>query len=294
MTTTSSTCSFGAVSSSAVWVDGRLVAPDEPHLRADDHGIVVGDGVFETLLVVPDSSGTPAAFALQRHLDRLRDSANALCFDLHYSDAEVRQAVKECLEVAPAAGIVRITVTSGIGPLSSARGTSRPSTIVIASGQPPKRIPATTVAVVPYTRNESGATTGVKTTSYAENVLALHYAKSIGATEAIFADTQGRVSEGTGSNIFWSDGERLHTPPLDTGCLAGVTRSLIMEQVDVTETHLDVRDLPHVREAFLSSSLRVVQSIATINDTDLAVVDGALTIAASEAVFKLMATNIDP
>ena len=81
---------------------------------------------------------------------------------------------------------------------------------------------------------------GVKTTSYAENVLALDIARERGASEAIFADTRGRVSEGTGSNIFWSDGERLHTPPLDTGCLAGVTRALLLEQLDIAETHLPV------------------------------------------------------
>ena len=164
----------------------------------------------------------------------------------------------------------------------------------MAGNRPPHYPPGTAVAVVPFARNERGAMAGVKTTSYAENVLALDMARRRGASEAIFADTQGRVSEGTGANIFWSDGERLHTSPLDTGCLAGVTRGLIMERMDVAETHLSVEELLMVPEAFLASSTRTVQSIARIDDTDLPVVDGHLTAAAAAAMTELMATNIDP
>ena len=134
----------------------------------------------------------------------------------------------------------------------------------------------------------------MKTTSYAENVLALRQARAEGATEAIFADTRGRVSEGTGTNIFWTDGAAVYTPPLDTGCLAGVTRELVMELVDVTEVHLKIAELHRVPEAFLTSSTRGVQSIGRINDTDLLVVDGELTRAAADALRRLMATDIDP
>ncbi len=277
----------------ALWVNGGMVDPDQPHLRVDDHGVMVGDGVFETLVVVPDGTDV-AAFGVRRHLDRLRRSARALLFDCPYGNDELRDAIAQCLDVAPGAGVVRITVTSSGGILGSRRGTGPGSTIVIAGDQPPRYAPGTAVATVPFTRNERGALAGIKTTSYAENVLARDMARQRGASEAIFADTQGRVSEGTGSNIFWSDGGRLHTPPLDTGCLAGVTRELIIEHLDVTETHLPLEDLPLVPEAFLASSTRVVQSIARIDDIDLPVVDGALTAAAATAMAGLMAANIDP
>ncbi|MDE0067745.1 MAG: aminotransferase class IV [Acidimicrobiaceae bacterium] len=277
----------------ALWVNGRMVEPDQPHLRVDDHGVMVGDGVFETLVVVPNGTGV-AAFGVRRHLDRLRRSAQALLFDCPYNDNELRDAIARCLDVAPGAGVVRITVTSSGGILGSRRGTGPGSTIVIAGNQPPRYAPGTAVATVSFTRNERGAMAGIKTTSYAENVLARDMARQRGASEAIFADTQGRVSEGTGSNIFWSDGEWLHTPPLDTGCLAGVTRELIMENLDVAETHLPLEDLPLVPEAFLASSTRVVQSIARIDGTDLPLVNSALTAAAATAMSDLMATNIDP
>ena len=282
-----------SMSAMAVWVNGRMVDPGQPHLRVDDHGVIVGDGVFETLLVV--SNGTEAAaFAVGRHLDRLRRSAQALRLDCPYRDEDLRDAIARCLDVAPGAGIVRVTVTSGGGAVGSRRGDGPGSTIVIAGNQPPVYPPGTAVAVVPFARNERGAMAGIKTTSYAENVLALDMARRRGASEAIFADTRGRVSEGTGSNIFWSDGERLHTPPLDTGCLAGVTRELIMERVDATETHLQVDDLPRVPEAFLASTTRSVQSIGRIDDTDLPVVDGDLTAAAAAAMAELMSADLDP
>jgi branched-chain amino acid aminotransferase len=281
------------VSAQAVWLNGRMVQAGGPHLRADDHGVIVGDGVFETLLVVRRRQGA-AAFAVRRHLERLRRSARVLRFECPFSDDELRTAIAQCLAAAPEAGIVRITATSGGGPLGSGRSGATPSTIVIAGNRPPDYPPGTTVAVVPFARNERGAMSGVKTTSYAENVLALDMARERGASEAIFADTRGRVSEGTGSNIFWSDGERLHTSPLDTGCLAGVTRALLLEQLEVTETHLPVEELPGVPEAFLASSTRTVQSIARIDDTELPVVDGALTRNARKMMAELIATDIDP
>ena len=281
------------MSAQAAWMNGAMVEPGDPQLRVDDHGVLVGDGVFETLLVVRDGEGA-AAFAVQRHLDRLRRSARALRFDCPYTDGGLRAAIAQCLKTAPGSGVVRITVTSGGGALGSSRGRGPGSTIVVTGNQPPAYPPGTAVAIVPFCRNERGAMAGVKTTSYAENVLALDLARERGASEAIFADTQGRVSEGTGSNIFWSDGHRLHTPPLDTGCLAGVTRALLLERLDVAETHLQVQELLRVPEAFLASSTRVVQSIGRIDDTDLPVVDGPLTTDAAKVMASLIATEVDP
>ena len=281
------------MSAQAVWINGRMVEPDQPHLRADDHGVIVGDGVFETLLVVRRDEGA-TAFAVRRHLERLRRSARILRFKCPYSDDDLRAAIDQCLDAAPGAGVVRITATSGGGPLGSGRSGARGSAIVVAGNRPPDYPPGTSVAIMSFPRNERGAMAGVKTTSYAENVLALDIARERGASEAIFADTRGRVSEGTGSNIFWSDGERLHTPPLDTGCLAGVTRALLLEQLDIAETHLPVDKLPEVSEAFLASSTRTVQSIARIDGTELPVVDGPLTAVAAKAMAEMIATDIDP
>ena len=291
------------MSAQAVWFNGNLVDARIPHLRADDHGLVVGDGVFETLLVVPEPDPLAAgrhvghgrqAFAVQRHLNRLRRSAAAMGFECPYADDELRTAIDVCLDAASEAGIVRITVTSGRGPLSSWRGRGPGSVLVMAGDQPPHHDPHAAVAVMPFTRNERGAMAGVKTTSYAENVLALRLAVERGASEAVFGDTRGRLSEGTGSNVFWVEGTVLHTPPLDTGCLDGVTRALVMESLDVTEKHLPIDEFYLVNEAFLTSTTRPVQPIGSVDDTKLSVVGGPLTAKAMAAMADLMAVNIDP
>ena len=85
------------------------------------------------------------------------------------------------------------------------------------------------MVVVPWPRNERSAVAGLKTTSYAENVVALAHATERGAGEAIFANLAGNLCEGTGSNVFVGVDGRLVTPPLSSGCLAGITRELVLE-----------------------------------------------------------------
>lgn len=162
----------------SVWVDGRLVPAGEPALRPDDHGVVVGDGVFETVKVV---GGRP--FALTRHLARLRRSAHGL--GLRVDLDAVRAAVTDVLAAdreaagsdaagtdAAAVSRLRITVTGGPSPYSSDRGHAPPTLIIATS--PASTWPETAaVATVPWARNERSAVAGLKTTSYVENVVAL-------------------------------------------------------------------------------------------------------------------------
>ena len=109
-------------------------------------------------------------------------------------------------------GRLRLTVTGGVSPLGSDRGSAGPA-VVVAAAPLPAWEPATAVVTVERPRNERSAVAGLKTTSYAENVVALERAHGQGASEAIFANTQGRLCEGTGSNIFVGVGGRLVTPP---------------------------------------------------------------------------------
>ena len=150
------------------------------------------------------------------------------------------------------------------------------------------------MVVFPHPRNEHGVMAGVKTSSYAENVVALDYAHERGASEAIFANTAGNVCEGTGTNLFWVGDDRLHTPPLASGCLAGVTRELLIERLDVVEADLPIGELEAVDEAFLTSTTRSVQSIDRVDNSQLAVVDGPLTTLAARTIADLIAGEIDP
>ena len=110
------TSNYGAAMKSVVWIDGRLTGPDEASLAVDDHGITTGDGAFETLLAVNNPRRT--AFAIGRHLTRLHRSCDVLGIELQHSDDTIRAAIDSCAAAAPDAGLVRINVTSGRGPLA--------------------------------------------------------------------------------------------------------------------------------------------------------------------------------
>ena len=109
----------------------------------------------------------------------------------------------------------------------------------------------------------------MKTTSYAENVIALAAAQQEGATEAVFANLQGHLCEGTGSNVFYVVDGQLRTPTLSSGCLAGVTRRLVLEWYGATEVDEPIEVAAAADEIFLVSTTRDVQGVARWDDREL-------------------------
>ncbi len=168
------------------WIDGALLDdPGGPAIRVTDHGFTVGDGVFEAIKVV---AGEP--FALDLHLGRLARSAAGLGLP-EIDEASVRRGVAAVLDGQDLPlGRIRITVTGGPAPLGSGRG-DHPSTVAVVAAPMDPAPGSTTVVTVPWPRNERGALAGLKTTSYAENVVALAEARRHGASEAIFANLAG-------------------------------------------------------------------------------------------------------
>ena len=246
------------------WVDGQLLADASvPAVSVSDHGLTVGDGVFEAIKVV---EGRP--FALDRHLERLARSAAGLGLP-EPDGAVVRRAIGEVLraEHLPL-GRVRVTYTAGPAPLGSGRGDARPTLIVAAAPMDPWPV-STRVATVPWPRNERGAIAGLKTTSYAENVVALAHAHARGASEAVFANTAGALCEGTGTNVFYVLDAELRTPTLESGCLAGVTRALLLEWYGAREVDEPVEVVRSASEVFLASTTRDVQAVSHWDDVQL-------------------------
>jgi branched-chain amino acid aminotransferase len=274
---------------SMVWMNGDLRAEAEATLSPFDHGITVGDGVFETIQVI---RGVP--FAARRHLERLRRSAAGLRLAVPLDDATLGAAMAAVVEANGVdRGRLRLTVTGGISPLGSDRGDAGP-TVIVASAGLPEWEPSTAVVTVPWPRNERSAVVGLKTTSYAENVVALDYAHERGGSEAIFANTAGALCEGTGSNIFLVVGGRLCTPPLSSGCLAGITRALVMDIVGCDEVTLPIEALGEADEAFLTSSTRDVQSISSVDGRPLGAAPGPVTTATAAAFTELLGRDLDP
>ncbi|HYF46390.1 MAG TPA: aminotransferase class IV, partial [Acidimicrobiales bacterium] len=232
--------------------------------------------------------------ALSRHLRRLRRSAAGLGLELDRSDEELATGVRDVIAAnEPGVGRLRMTVTGGPGPLGSARGADGP-TVVLATGPAGTWPPTAEVVVVPWPRNERSAVAGLKTTSYAENVVALAHATERGAGEAIFANLAGDLCEGTGSNVFVAVDGRLVTPPLSSGCLAGITRELLLEETDAVEADVTMDQFRAADEAFLTSSTRDVQPISAIDGTALPSCPGPLTRAAADAFTRLQERTLDP
>ena len=271
----------------ACWVNGNLVDPLEGTVSAVDHGIVVGDGVFETLKV---TNGVP--FAISRHVKRLGFSAQGLGISLPDEDL-VRKAINEVLDKDPSAERLRVTWSSGPGPLSSTRGDSG-GTLSVASSPGTDWPVSEKVHLSEWTRNENGALTGLKTTSYAENVRALHSAHEVGCSEAVFLNTSGWLCEGTGTNIFLVVDGTLITPDLSSGCLAGITRELVLEIEGVEERELSLSEASGASEAFLTSSTRDISPISSLGEIVLPEAPGPVTVQVAEKFADLMASNPDP
>ena len=258
------------MSSITVWVDGQVVDAAAPSVRALDHGVTVGDGAFETCKIVRGE-----AFALTRHLRRLGRTLSGLGLPA-VDEGRVREGVAAVLAAGEPVefGRVRITVTGGAGPLGSDRHES-PATIIVAATPSAPHAPSASVVTVPWVRNERAATAGLKTTSYAENVIAVTHARSRGAEEALLANTRGELCEGTASNVFVVTDGVLRTPPLDSGCLAGITRELTIEWcrkagLDVVEEAMPFDVLHGADEVIITNSSRDVQGVHLVDDRQLA------------------------
>ncbi|TYL55742.1 4-amino-4-deoxychorismate lyase [Nocardioides sp. BGMRC 2183] len=246
------------------WLNGDLLTdPTAPAVPLTDHGFTVGDGVFEAVKVV---DGRP--FALTRHLDRLQRSAQGLGLPAFEID-RVREGVAAVLTDHPLPlGRLRITVTGGNAPLGSGRGDD-PCTIAVVAAPMSPQPAITSIVTAPWPRNERGALAGVKTTSYAENVVALAHAAERGASESVFTNLAGHLCEGTGTNVFYVVDGELRTPTLASGCLAGVTRALLLEWYGGREVDEPIGIAQHADEVFLVSTTRDVQAVAVWDDREL-------------------------
>lgn len=281
------------VSTTRFWVNGRIVPAAEATTSARDHGFVVGDGVFEALKI---DHGT--VFALSRHVERMRRSAEGIGLSGFDPDL-VRRAAGEVVEanrelLVTGFDLLRITFTAGPGALGSPRVPAEPTLVLgVTPGHDPD--PETSVVTVPYKRNDVGALTGLKTTSYGENVVALAAAHAAGASEALFANTRDQLCEGTGTNVFVVvDGELL-TPPLSSGCLAGVTRALVLEWYGGREVDLPYDVLFSADEVFVTSTGRDVQAVTRVDDHVVGTGSaGPVTLAAAKAFDAGQRERTDP
>jgi len=252
----------------ALAVSGRgLVDPVEPVLRADDEALARGRAVFETLRVY---GGVP--FRLREHLDRLTRSANSVGIappDL----AELARLVSLSLDAAACPdGVLRLYWTPG-----PADRSGEPVGMALVSALPawiePARERGQRLAPLEVPRRHAPwLLAGTKSTSYAVHIAAEQEAKRRGADDALFVDSDGVVLEGPVTNVWWRTGERLFTPSLDLGILAGETRAALLELApglgySVVEGAFALDELLGAEEVFTSSSVREVMPVIAVHET---------------------------
>lgn len=273
------------------YVNGAVVDEAAAAISIFDHGFTVGDGVFESIALRGGIT-----YAVSRHLARLIRSATRIGLPAPDLD-DLHRAVGMTVAANPGViwGALRITYTSGIGTLGSVRS-GLSTSLVVAARELPRHDELAEAITVPWPRNERGALAGIKTTSYAENAVALADAHRLGANEAIFANTLGNLCEGTGTNVFVVINGQLVTPPLSAGCLAGVTRALVIERcgVDVDQRDVPLDVLYMADEAFLTSATRDVQPIRAVDGRGIPTCPGPITERVARAYAALLAADADP
>ena len=278
---------------SYVWLNGSLLPPDQARISPSDLGFTVGVGAFETLRAY---DGHP--FAITRHWRRLVQSCRV--FDLAPPSLEMfRQAMSDILM---ANGLrearVRFTVSNGEAYHGAAKRSAQHPLVCTAVPFTPFS-ETENVATVPWPRNERGALAGAKTLSHGENIFAMEHARKAGAGEAIFANMRGELCEGSSTNLFLVHDNIVHTPPLSSGCLPGVTRELVIEQcethgIPVSQAPIPISALSGAKEAFLTSSTREVQPIAAVDGTPLSETAGPFTRRVAGLFRTLVTSNADP
>jgi branched-chain amino acid aminotransferase len=274
-------------SSRIIWLDGQLLPSDKALVSVDNRGLLLGEGVFETLRAYRGET-----FAVTRHWDRLHRGCEKLCLLFPTRDV-FKEAVRNTLEINRLLEArVRITLTRG----DVSSGTQ---TMTVSAVPAPVWPETETVVTAPWTRNQNSPLAGIKSTSYAENLLVQSYAKEHGAGEALLSNALGNLCEGTGSNVFFVLDGKLFTPPLTSGCLPGVTRELVIhlcsiEQIEVCEEDAPMAALRDASEIFLTSSTREIHPVSRLDGTNCSTVPGPLTRKIAEMYRELTRVHMDP
>ncbi len=259
-----------------VFMNGTLVSENDAKVSVFDHGLLYGDGVFEGL-----RSYGGQVFRLDAHIDRLWESAKAICLEIPMSKKEVSSAVNATLEANQLLdGYVRLVVTRGAGSLGlDPNRTSHPQVIVIADTITlyPREFYDKGLSIITAStqRTHSAALSPrIKSLNYLNNIMAKLEGLRAGCVEALMLNHKGEVAECTGDNIFVVRSGTLVTPPSDAGILEGITRGAVIElaeaaKIDCQEKTLVRHDLYTADECFLTGTAAEVIPVVEIDSRSI-------------------------
>lgn len=244
-----------------IYLDGKFVDEKDAKVSVFDHGLLYGDGVFEGIRFY-----NRRVFKLQEHIERLYDSAKAICLEIPLSSGEVIEALLETVrQNSLDDGYIRLVVTRGVGDLGlNPKSCPKPSVIIISTkiSLYPKEFydHGLTIITCPSRRISSAALPpAIKSLNYLNNVLAKIEAMQSGAAEALMLNDQGNIAECTADNIFVVKRGQLYTPPASAGSLRGITRGTIFDLaadagIKISEPDLNRYDVFTADECFLTGT----------------------------------------
>jgi branched-chain amino acid aminotransferase len=253
-----------------VYASGRFMPAGSAGVSVLDHGLLYGDGIFEGIRAYNNR-----VFKLERHIERLFDSAKAIRLEIPHSRDEMAELVLEtCRRNEIVDGYIRLVVTRGAGDLGiDPRSCPRPDVIIIAKtvgalyGQTVRGVELVTSA---FRRHAPDVLSpSIKSLNYLNNILARIEANDKGADEALFLDHNGYVAEATVDNVFIVVDRTLMTPPTATN-LRGITRETVIDlarelSIPVEERPFTLFDMWTAREAFMCGTMAEIVPIASVD-----------------------------
>lgn len=249
------------------WRDGDWIEDGEV-LPADDRGLTLGDGLFETLLAVDG-----ALSHAQLHFQRMAGSAAALGLPPPPVPERLEAAARATLArngLDQGRAAVRLTLTAGRSARGLARDPGAAARLLITAGPAPEAGRPVRLATVPVRRNPASPASRHKTLSYIDGVMALNEAAARGADEAVMFNTRGRLASAAAANLVFRIGGEVVTPPLSEGILAGVTRTRLLAALPgLVERRVTRAEARAAEGLVLTNALRGVRAALSWDDRDL-------------------------
>ena len=249
-----------------LWCNDQWLDFEDFPISPTDRGAILGLGLFETLLAL---DGVPVFAA--RHLARLKRGCEQLGWQLTLPDFQ--ETARELLtrnHLASGRARVRLAISGGTGSINDLTSGSDAvvSMVALRVGEIPGSL---TLNFSPWPRNERSPLAGLKCASYAENVSALDRARRLGFDETVFFNSSGQLCEAATANIFLVKDGSILTPSLESGCLPGITREVVIELAEkrgipCQERVLTAADLQAADELFVTASIRGLMGVSRLEE----------------------------
>jgi branched-chain amino acid aminotransferase len=237
----------------------------ERTLSAGQVGLLSGWGVFSTLRVY---DGVP--FAWERHWERMKRDAERMRIPFPSEARWLEERLQRLIDANRAwNATLRAYVVRDRGGIWEGPGQAREFDVIAFTADVNRWPEAVKLGLVPHGRHAASEFAGTKYLSWSENLMRYERAHEQGLDEVLLLNERGEVSECTSANVFVAQGDRVWTPPQSAGCLAGVTRGVLLEEVkiaglEIGEKTLFPHDLESADEVFITSTTRELLPVASI------------------------------